>query len=174
MLLPFREFFRFLYLALNPTMISRNHVVWYANRTTGQRIPLAWANEHGFNIFCPCDKRHDYWADTCYRCGHDIRQARQKVDDLVRQFESTQAGQQHFYVYSNTRAFQMGDNEEMCSICLNEFRPEDFVHQAPKCGHLFHPSCLKQWIRQSFSCPVCRRNMQECNIRFLPDSNRYI
>lgn len=42
-----------------------------------------------------------------------------------------------------------------CSICL-----EDFETAAPAlimpCGHAFHEACLKEWLRRSHSCPLCR------------------
>lgn len=173
MLLPYREFFRFLYLALNPTTATRNHVVSYYNRLTDQRYPLAWTNEHCYDIYCECEKRNDYWADICYHCGGDMRLARQKVDDLIKQFQSTSLGQQHCFIFANTRAFRTNDSEEMCSICLIPFKQEDLVHEAPKCSHLFHPLCLKQWLRHSLTCPMCRRHMLECYIRFFPDSYDY-
>jgi hypothetical protein len=41
-----------------------------------------------------------------------------------------------------------------CSICL-----EDVVRGGIKteCGHEFHGTCLKRWLRTQFSCPYCRQ-----------------
>ncbi|MED6119604.1 hypothetical protein PIB30_013241 [Stylosanthes scabra] len=48
-------------------------------------------------------------------------------------------------------------SEETCSICLVEFEDEDAVSKLRRCNHIFHLSCIEQWIdRNQFSCPLCR------------------
>ncbi|MED6110983.1 hypothetical protein PIB30_048043 [Stylosanthes scabra] len=48
-------------------------------------------------------------------------------------------------------------SEETCSICLVEFEDEDAVSKLRRCSHIFHLSCIEQWIeRNQFSCPLCR------------------
>jgi len=46
---------------------------------------------------------------------------------------------------------------EICSICT-----EDFVHREDtgfqlSCNHQFHQLCLKPWIKDSYTCPLCRQ-----------------
>ncbi|XP_042416721.1 calsequestrin-2-like [Zingiber officinale] len=52
------------------------------------------------------------------------------------------------------------EESDSCSICL-----EDFGMTAPVlamlCGHLFHPGCLKKWLEQSCSCPLCRFSLPQ-------------
>jgi hypothetical protein len=49
-----------------------------------------------------------------------------------------------------------------CIICYNEFgikNPDGFIESAvrlPKCKHLFGDHCLKQWLKDSNTCPYCR------------------
>ncbi|KAK6789397.1 hypothetical protein RDI58_013196 [Solanum bulbocastanum] len=43
----------------------------------------------------------------------------------------------------------------ICSICMEEFEAEIGAKQVP-CGHLFHSSCLKNWLSLRKSCPLCR------------------
>ncbi|EFC38136.1 predicted protein [Naegleria gruberi] len=52
-------------------------------------------------------------------------------------------------------------HQELCSICH-----ENFSHQELKdcrkleCGHIFHLTCISQWMRSgSFTCPFCRRQL---------------
>ncbi|ESO09452.1 hypothetical protein HELRODRAFT_73840, partial [Helobdella robusta] len=42
-----------------------------------------------------------------------------------------------------------------CSICFDKFEENCFVYQL-KCSHLFHLSCLCEWLMQKTSCPLCR------------------
>lgn len=43
-----------------------------------------------------------------------------------------------------------------CSICLNEVKRTR--HNAIRCGHIFHKSCIEQWKAQGkHTCPVCRK-----------------
>ncbi|KAG6484807.1 hypothetical protein ZIOFF_053332 [Zingiber officinale] len=42
-----------------------------------------------------------------------------------------------------------------CSICLDDFDAATRVLAMP-CRHLFHEVCLKEWLLQSNSCPLCR------------------
>ena len=56
---------------------------------------------------------------------------------------------------------------QVCSICLVDFQDEDtLVRNAAKrdatkmCTHIFHETCITQWIQQashSSNCPCCRR-----------------
>ena len=52
---------------------------------------------------------------------------------------------------SNVKKIKESDTE--CSICIengiNKFLKLD-------CDHLFHDKCIKRWIEQQNSCPICR------------------
>ncbi|KAK4352902.1 hypothetical protein RND71_028420 [Anisodus tanguticus] len=41
-----------------------------------------------------------------------------------------------------------------CAICMEEFQAVG-AKQVP-CGHLFHSSCLTNWLSLRKSCPLCR------------------
>ena len=49
------------------------------------------------------------------------------------------------------------DNGIDCHICLDT-TPESFFLYGPKCGHKFHKTCLRTYIkaREEWSCPLCR------------------
>jgi hypothetical protein len=49
------------------------------------------------------------------------------------------------------------EEEEECSICLEQFEDGEEL-AVPGCGHLFHPDCLKEWVKTDtqMRCPVCR------------------
>lgn len=59
-----------------------------------------------------------------------------------------------------TRAFNSpGDDngEEQCPICLRAFDREVTV---TSCGHKFGKSCLDEWLKNEFSCPLCRTEIR--------------
>lgn len=45
-----------------------------------------------------------------------------------------------------------------CSICIEEFREDDLITELP-CKHIFHKSCIKNWLcREKVTCPSCRKD----------------
>jgi hypothetical protein len=42
-----------------------------------------------------------------------------------------------------------------CSICLDELVIGQPAMRIP-CGHLYHEDCIKDWLKKSNECPVCR------------------
>lgn len=46
-----------------------------------------------------------------------------------------------------------------CSVCLEEFQVGEKARTLPCCNHMFHPSCIDQWLIKCGSCPLCRRNL---------------
>jgi hypothetical protein len=45
--------------------------------------------------------------------------------------------------------------QETCSICY-ETMSKGGQAKKIKCGHIYHLICIKQWMQQSNTCPVCR------------------
>lgn len=45
-----------------------------------------------------------------------------------------------------------------CTICLEELVEGETALRIP-CGHLFHEECVKDWLKKSNECPVCRFEM---------------
>ncbi|KAL7563961.1 hypothetical protein ACA910_017574 [Epithemia clementina (nom. ined.)] len=54
-----------------------------------------------------------------------------------------------------------------CPICFEEFQVGDIVSFAPRrsadnrdcdeCSHVFHHSCIKEWLLRNTTCPFCRK-----------------
>lgn len=42
-----------------------------------------------------------------------------------------------------------------CSVCLDDLSIGTTALRIP-CGHLFHEDCVKEWLKKSNECPVCR------------------
>ncbi|KAI5648691.1 hypothetical protein M9H77_34696 [Catharanthus roseus] len=43
-----------------------------------------------------------------------------------------------------------------CSICLGVYTTKDEIATIKKCGHEFHPPCIKEWLLQKSVCPICK------------------
>jgi hypothetical protein len=69
------------------------------------------------------------------------------------------AGQEAISKLRPVRYDDTGDiSSSSCSICLNEYSPDDLVVKLP-CGHIFHPTCIESWLNVSQLCPVDRSNV---------------
>ncbi|XP_071731433.1 E3 ubiquitin-protein ligase MBR1-like isoform X2 [Rutidosis leptorrhynchoides] len=51
---------------------------------------------------------------------------------------------------------------EPCCVCQEEYKNGDDLGSL-KCGHDFHTNCIKQWLLQKNSCPVCKSSAFETN-----------
>ncbi|XP_045460882.1 ERAD-associated E3 ubiquitin-protein ligase HRD1-like [Harmonia axyridis] len=49
------------------------------------------------------------------------------------------------------------DRDDICAVCLNKMSKARIT----PCNHLFHPICLKQCLKNSFLCPLCKYNFRE-------------
>lgn len=58
---------------------------------------------------------------------------------------------------SSARAAATSYELQICAICLGEFEKGDCVSVLPRCKHMFHNDCIKQWMPvKSVNCPICR------------------
>ncbi|KAL5713966.1 RING-type E3 ubiquitin transferase [Ranunculus cassubicifolius] len=46
-----------------------------------------------------------------------------------------------------------------CAVCLQDFQLGEKVRKLYYCQHMFHPTCIDQWLTQHGSCPLCRRQL---------------
>lgn len=45
---------------------------------------------------------------------------------------------------------------ELCAVCRSDLLPGELVRWPPCNAHLFHSSCLTEWLSVGYSCPCCR------------------
>lgn len=48
-----------------------------------------------------------------------------------------------------------------CVICLESFNTGESCQILPLCNHLFHSYCIKHWLEDNVTCPVCRNCLIE-------------
>ncbi|EEF46175.1 zinc finger protein, putative [Ricinus communis] len=53
---------------------------------------------------------------------------------------------------------KLGQDAE-CAICKENLVVDDKMQELP-CKHTFHPPCLKPWLDEHNSCPICRHELQ--------------
>lgn len=72
------------------------------------------------------------------------------VQDLIRG-TSTFVATNEFINDSNTNT--------MCSICHSQYEEGDILRSINSCNHIFHLSCIEEWLHNHTTCPVCRRDI---------------
>merc|ERR1711964_143243 len=48
--------------------------------------------------------------------------------------------------------------QTQCMICLTEFAAAEECRRLP-CSHVFHSSCINEWLRRCTDCPICKANV---------------
>ena len=43
-----------------------------------------------------------------------------------------------------------------CAVCLSDFNEEEDA-KLLKCGHIYHPGCIDEWLIRSTFCPLCKQ-----------------
>jgi len=49
-------------------------------------------------------------------------------------------------------------SQQKCMICLGDFAIADECRRLP-CRHVFHTSCVDEWLRRCTDCPICKDNV---------------
>ena len=50
-------------------------------------------------------------------------------------------------------------NENICSICLSEFKDDELLIRFSCKEHIFHKKCLHIWLEKSDICPLCKKSL---------------
>jgi len=50
---------------------------------------------------------------------------------------------------------KLASENKKCIICLDEFMKDDYLTCLP-CIHSFHSKCIKNWLKNSKECPICK------------------
>eukprot|EP00933_Yihiella_yeosuensis_P062155 TRINITY_DN6509_c1_g1_i1.p1 TRINITY_DN6509_c1_g1~~TRINITY_DN6509_c1_g1_i1.p1 ORF type:complete len:259 (-),score=41.98 TRINITY_DN6509_c1_g1_i1:266-1042(-) len=48
----------------------------------------------------------------------------------------------------------------VCTICIKDFSRSEEVRKL-RCGHLFHKTCVDEWLRRCSDCPLCKKRAVE-------------
>eukprot|EP00930_Biecheleria_cincta_P000193 TRINITY_DN10040_c0_g1_i1.p1 TRINITY_DN10040_c0_g1~~TRINITY_DN10040_c0_g1_i1.p1 ORF type:complete len:258 (+),score=41.50 TRINITY_DN10040_c0_g1_i1:58-831(+) len=58
---------------------------------------------------------------------------------------------------------------QRCVICCTDFETGEMLGQLPGCNHLFHNKCVRQWMSQAGTCPVCRNRPDDHIVQEEPE-----
>lgn len=53
-----------------------------------------------------------------------------------------------------------------CAVCLSDLDAKDLVKELP-CRHVFHASCIDEWLNRSSLCPLCKGDISKQTPRVL-------
>ncbi|KAH7850560.1 hypothetical protein Vadar_012489 [Vaccinium darrowii] len=71
-----------------------------------------------------------------------------KEDEIVHCLRKTK-------VINNLFSLLPTEMERKCSICQEDYEEDDEVGKL-ECGHFYHIHCVKQWLMQKNTCPICK------------------
>lgn len=66
--------------------------------------------------------------------------------------------------FTTPTAEQLDEAGRVCIICRDEMTTRD-CKALPVCQHMFHKSCLREWLTQQQSCPTCRSDIASMEAR---------
>ena len=46
-------------------------------------------------------------------------------------------------------------SEDTCSVCFDNFEPNQKFKRLKNCGHEYHSKCLDTWLQNEKRCPIC-------------------
>ncbi|XP_057953646.1 probable E3 ubiquitin-protein ligase RHC1A [Malania oleifera] len=55
-----------------------------------------------------------------------------------------------------TQTHLLSEKDSQCPICIERFLLGTEAKQTP-CNHIYHSSCIDDWLARRSSCPVCRQ-----------------
>ncbi|NBU34170.1 hypothetical protein EB118_04895 [bacterium] len=51
---------------------------------------------------------------------------------------------------------------DVCNICMDNYTESPSATILPKCKHMFHTECIRNWLcKEKVTCPVCRCDVRE-------------
>ncbi|MCO5587786.1 hypothetical protein L7F22_041738 [Adiantum nelumboides] len=58
-----------------------------------------------------------------------------------------------------TVPFDASRDDNQCAVCLGEYQIDEKLQELPLCKHLFHISCIDEWLAKNATCPICRTSL---------------
>ncbi|CAI0441716.1 unnamed protein product [Linum tenue] len=51
---------------------------------------------------------------------------------------------------------ELRSKESQCCVCLGDFEMKEELLQISSCRHVFHMDCIRHWLLNNSTCPLCR------------------
>ncbi|PWN29609.1 hypothetical protein BDZ90DRAFT_230476 [Jaminaea rosea] len=114
---------------------------------TARRHPLTAHRARSFPTpLCTSGVGHDEGSNRSNSCGGSPHRLKRKTAASLESIQSTLASQ------------------TTCPICTDDFGDGEILRHLPCTGnHLYHATCIDEWLSQHRSCPLCRQDLQPEN-----------
>jgi hypothetical protein len=145
------------------------HTIWNHCEMLGKNIRgLAFAFDHGLirdsSMFPLQVMRHRLMSNYyCFESAYKRAESRMAICDVT-----------DYAITRNILRLGLEGSDEQnisCPICLHSLladedvddgeevsETDDIIYKLP-CSHCFHSRCVKQWLHNNSSCPVCRADL---------------
>jgi Ring finger domain len=50
--------------------------------------------------------------------------------------------------------------DSTCAVCMDEFEQSVRILHFPICEHIFHETCIMEWLKTRSTCPMCRQGIR--------------
>ncbi len=134
------------YLNQNINQNSNRYINPNINQNVNQRV-----NNPNQNTNSNIAQNSVYNSNVLFN-DNNLSDFDKKKDNLF--LEMDQFQYKHIQKYDSRR-------ETECAICLEKFKRNDIIKEFYKCRHIFHKDCLKNWLKRSNACPLCKHDLTE-------------
>ena len=101
------------------------------------------------------DKWIDGWGDKERENINNLENISSQQRSIILEKNKDYATIMKFLPIWQIRENKKSDNNNNCVICLYEFQIGDNISALP-CLHVFHHDCIKNWLKNELTCPVCK------------------
>ncbi len=93
------------------------------------------------------------WVQYYESCTEEMEQALNLVQPMREQINNTELPT--FLIQQFKDLIEKYKHKYECSICMEDLSKETL--QVVKCGHFFHKDCIRSWLNNNNTCPLCRK-----------------
>jgi hypothetical protein len=93
------------------------------------------------------------FVNFAFVCSYFLIYIRIK-DSYYNYWKILELEKQTFDNFRNASQKQLDEYDDICAVCLNKMSKAKIT----PCNHYFHPNCLKECLKNSFLCPLCKLN----------------
>ena len=84
-----------------------------------------------------------------------IERLRPKLDNIPKTFKKYQEYKVSHDIHIKKDDGIIDLKELQCSICIEHYKNDEIVN-CLECKHIYHQECIKLWLVNNNSCPICR------------------
>lgn len=84
-----------------------------------------------------------------------IEKFRTKLDNIPKTVKKYEEYKVSSDIHIKKDDILMDLKELQCSICIEHYKNDEIVN-CLECKHIYHQECIKLWLENNNSCPICR------------------